>query len=39
LTFAAQFVLPTDYTWQAGDGSEWSIAKLVEIELSTAWML
>jgi hypothetical protein len=24
---------PTDYTWQAGDGSEWSIAKLVEIEL------
>jgi len=25
---------PTDYTWQAGDGSEWSIAKLVEIELT-----
>ncbi|HZN36852.1 MAG TPA: ADP-ribosylation factor-directed GTPase activating protein isoform b [Pirellulaceae bacterium] len=24
---------PTDYTWQAADGSEWSIAKLVEIEL------
>jgi hypothetical protein len=24
---------PTDYTWQAGDGSEWSIGKLVEIEL------
>lgn len=24
---------PTDYTWQAGDGSEWSIAKLLEIEL------
>jgi hypothetical protein len=24
---------PTDYTWKAGDGSEWSIAKLVEIEL------
>jgi hypothetical protein len=24
---------PTDYTWQAGDGSDWSIAKLVEIEL------
>jgi hypothetical protein len=24
---------PTDYTWKAKDGSEWSIAKLVEIEL------
>ena len=24
---------PTDYTWKASDGSEWSIAKLVEIEL------
>lgn len=24
---------PTDYKWTAGDGSEWSIAKLVEIEL------
>ena len=24
---------PTDYTWQAGDGSEWSMARLVEIEL------
>jgi len=24
---------PTDYTWKAGDGNEWSIAKLVEIEL------
>ena len=24
---------PTDYTWKAGDGSEWSIEKLVEIEL------
>lgn len=24
---------PTDYTWQAADGSDWSIAKLVEIEL------
>lgn len=24
---------PTDYTWKAGDGSEWTIAKLVEIEL------
>lgn len=24
---------PTDYTWTAGDGSEWSIEKLVEIEL------
>ena len=24
---------PTDYAWQAGDGSEWSIPKLVEIEL------
>jgi hypothetical protein len=25
---------PTDYTWKAGDGSEYSIEKLVEIELS-----
>jgi hypothetical protein len=24
---------PTDYTWKAGDGSEYSIAKLVEVEL------
>jgi hypothetical protein len=24
---------PTDYTWKASDGSEWSIEKLVEIEL------
>lgn len=24
---------PSDYTWQAKDGSEWSIPKLVEIEL------
>jgi len=24
---------PTDYTWKAGDGSEWSIEKLVDIEL------
>jgi len=24
---------PTDYTWKAGDGSPWSIEKLVEIEL------
>ena len=24
---------PTDYTWKAGDGSEYSIEKLVEIEL------
>lgn len=24
---------PTDYTWKAKDGSEWSMAKLVEIEL------
>lgn len=24
---------PTDYTWTAGDGSEWSVEKLVEIEL------
>jgi len=24
---------PTDYTWKAKDGSDWSIAKLVEIEL------
>jgi len=24
---------PTDYAWKAGDGSEWNIAKLVEIEL------
>ena len=24
---------PTDYTWQAGDGNEYSIEKLVEIEL------
>jgi hypothetical protein len=24
---------PTDYKWKAGDGSEWSIEKLVEIEL------
>jgi hypothetical protein len=24
---------PSDYTWKAGDGSEWSIEKLVEIEL------
>jgi hypothetical protein len=24
---------PTDYTWKAGDGSEWSITKLVETEL------
>lgn len=24
---------PTDYTWKAGDGSEWNIAKLVDIEL------
>lgn len=24
---------PTDYTWKAGDGSEWGIEKLVEIEL------
>jgi len=24
---------PTDYTWKAGDGSEWNIEKLVEIEL------
>ncbi|HEX5106770.1 MAG TPA: ADP-ribosylation factor-directed GTPase activating protein isoform b [Pirellulaceae bacterium] len=24
---------PTDYTWKAKDGSEWSIEKLVEIEL------
>jgi hypothetical protein len=24
---------PTDYTWKAGDGSEWNIARLVEIEL------
>lgn len=24
---------PTDYTWKAGDGSEWSISKLVDIEL------
>jgi hypothetical protein len=24
---------PTDYSWKAGDGSEWNIAKLVEIEL------
>lgn len=24
---------PTDYTWKAKDGSEWNIAKLVEIEL------
>jgi hypothetical protein len=24
---------PTDYTWKAADGSGWSIAKLVEIEL------
>jgi hypothetical protein len=24
---------PTDYRWTAGDGKEWSIAKLVEIEL------
>lgn len=27
---------PTDYTWTAGDGQEWSIAKLVEIELEHA---
>jgi hypothetical protein len=25
---------PTDYSWKAGDGSEYSIEKLVEIELS-----
>jgi hypothetical protein len=24
---------PTDYAWKAADGSEWTIAKLVEIEL------
>ena len=24
---------PTDYQWKAGDGSEWSIPKMVEIEL------
>lgn len=24
---------PTDYTWKAGDGTDWSIEKLVEIEL------
>ncbi len=24
---------PTDYTWKAGDGSDWSIEKLVDIEL------
>jgi hypothetical protein len=24
---------PTDYTWKAGDGSEWTIARLVDIEL------
>lgn len=24
---------PTDYSWKAADGSEWNIAKLVEIEL------
>lgn len=24
---------PTDYTWKAADGSDWSIEKLVEIEL------
>ena len=24
---------PTDYVWKAGDGSEWTIAKLVDIEL------
>jgi hypothetical protein len=24
---------PTDYTWKAGDGSEWNIEKLVDIEL------
>jgi hypothetical protein len=24
---------PTDYAWKAGDGSEWTIEKLVEIEL------
>jgi hypothetical protein len=24
---------PTDYTWKAGDGTEWSIAQLVDIEL------
>jgi len=24
---------PTDYTWKAGDGNEWNIEKLVEIEL------
>jgi hypothetical protein len=24
---------PTDYSWKAGDGSEWTIEKLVEIEL------
>jgi hypothetical protein len=27
---------PSDYTWTAGDGQEWSIAKLVEIELEHA---
>ncbi len=30
---AATWYYPTTHTWQAGDGKEWSIERLVEIEL------